>query len=571
MSSHAIQIPRVKISRASQLTENQCLLCVVIIAIAVMAPAMIFGIASGPDLSNHFRFALPFYDALRSGHVYPGWLAESNAGYGDASFRFYPPALYYLLALTRAVTGSWYTGTLLAFTSIFVAGAVGVYLWARTLMSSKDAVWAAVFFTLAPYHLNQFYQATMLAELAATSLLPFAFLFVERVCQKRTRRDVVGLAISYALLLLTHLPLAVIGSLALLLYALVRTPMKFRWTILLRLTSAVLLGLAASSCYWVTVIAELNWIRADNILPDPSVDYRTNFVLSPFSIDNLNVWWMNILLLVSIAMFWPALARYWPSAQGPTTDGGMPQENRALRAPTSLFLLTILMATPLSRPVWSLLRPLQETQFPWRWLAITSMAGPVLLAAALPYLKRLSTGNKRPIVILAAGTMAVSFAFSASHTVREAKWLPPLQFDKTLSEIPGSPGVSQWWPIWVREPLQRMSAPVAAGDRDLTIKSWLPERRAFQLGPGPASEARVRTFFYPLWHAESEGRALPVRPDKDGALLISVPENAVLITLELQEPARVRVAAIVSMLGWILIGALFLWRPTVSSAVTGAC
>src|SRR2546425_12836400 len=117
MSARAIQIPRAGFSATSLLTRNRCVLLVVLVGIAIMAPAMIFGIPSNRDLSNHFRFALPFFDALRSGHFHPGWLAESNAGYGDASFRFYPPALYYLLALTRTLTVNCYTGTLLAFTS----------------------------------------------------------------------------------------------------------------------------------------------------------------------------------------------------------------------------------------------------------------------------------------------------------------------------------------------------------------------------------------------------------------------------------------------------------------------
>src|SRR2546425_13107956 len=134
MSARAIQIPRAGFSATSLLTRNRCVLLVVLVGIAIMAPAMIFGIPSNRDLSNHFRFALPFYDALRSGHFYPGWLAESNAGYGDPSFRFYPPALYYLLAAARALTGDWYAGTLLTITSLSVLGGLGMYFWARLVL-----------------------------------------------------------------------------------------------------------------------------------------------------------------------------------------------------------------------------------------------------------------------------------------------------------------------------------------------------------------------------------------------------------------------------------------------------
>src|SRR5215467_11796464 len=82
------------------------------VSFAVIIPAVLWGIPSNLDLTNHFRFALPFYDSIMAGDFYPGWLAESNAGYGDPSFRFYPPAFYYLLAASRFLVGNWYGATL---------------------------------------------------------------------------------------------------------------------------------------------------------------------------------------------------------------------------------------------------------------------------------------------------------------------------------------------------------------------------------------------------------------------------------------------------------------------------
>src|SRR6185503_5849979 len=104
MSSRSINLPVQKSLVAGISTETIHLLLVMLAAILVISPILIWGVPSSRDLSNHFRFALPFYDALRSGHLYPGWLAESNQGFGDASFRFYPPALYYLLSFARAIT-----------------------------------------------------------------------------------------------------------------------------------------------------------------------------------------------------------------------------------------------------------------------------------------------------------------------------------------------------------------------------------------------------------------------------------------------------------------------------------
>ena len=94
MSSPATHMKATRFSAAGLSTNVKSLVWVVIVSVAFIAPALIYGVPANKDLLNHFRFALPFYDSLSSGHLYPGWLAESNGGYGDPSFRFYPPGLY---------------------------------------------------------------------------------------------------------------------------------------------------------------------------------------------------------------------------------------------------------------------------------------------------------------------------------------------------------------------------------------------------------------------------------------------------------------------------------------------
>jgi uncharacterized membrane protein len=98
MNSPSLTLLEKKSVASSFSPETVHILALTGVAFAVVVPMILWGMPSALDLSNHFRFALPFYDALRSGHLYPGWLAESNHGFGDASFRFYPPALYYLLS-----------------------------------------------------------------------------------------------------------------------------------------------------------------------------------------------------------------------------------------------------------------------------------------------------------------------------------------------------------------------------------------------------------------------------------------------------------------------------------------
>jgi hypothetical protein len=540
---------------------------VVVVSFIVIVPAILWGIPSNLDLTNHFRFALPFYDAIAAGHLYPGWLAESNGGYGDPSFRFYPPALYYLLAAARFVTGNWYGATLVVFVIVSIVGGLGMYFWARSILPASGANRAAIFYALAPYHLNQLYQATLLAEWAGSAVLPFVFGFVDRVCEHGRRRDIAGLAATYALLVFTHLPLAVIGSIALVVYALVRVQGMDQIRKLVKLALAGVLGLSVSAIYWVTMVSEVHWIGVNDVQRDASVDYRVNFLLSTFSPENLNVWWMNIIALMTLMLFAPALLlasgllqttvgadlRGRPSGRGAqrVATKGHPYKT-PVRSVVALTLFALFMSVPLSRPIWTLLKPLQETQFPWRWLVLISMGGSLLAAAGLP----LISNGVRAKRMLMLGAMAIAVAFTLSHVVREAQYFPSSRFETMVTEVRGSSCVNYWFPIWARSDARKMPTEVEANGRSVTINSWTPEHREFSVTAGPATEARVRTFYYPHWTATTETGILPTRPDKDGALLIPLPPNATSVALDFREPRKTKISTMSSLSGLIIIGML---------------
>jgi hypothetical protein len=199
-----------------------------------------------------------------------------------------------------------------------------------------------------------------------------------------------------------------------------------------------------------------------------------------------------------------------------------------------------------------LLKPLQETQFPWRWLVLISMGGSVLAAAGLPML--FNTARQKRILMF--GAMAISLAFTLSHVIREAQYFPPQRFESMVTDVRGSSCVNYWYPIWARSDARKMSTQVEANGRTVTVTSWKPEHRKFSITAGPATDARVRTFYYPHWTATTDAGILPTRPDKDGALLISLPENATTVALDFREPRKTKISTMSSLSGLIIIGML---------------
>ena len=519
-------------------------------AILLAVPLVLRGIPKGGDLLNHFHFALPFYDELRAGNWHPGWLADSNWGFGDARFRFYPPGLYYLLAATRTITGNWYYAAIAAFALVTIVSALGAYCWARLFCDRRIAVVAAILYLLAPYHLNELYQASLLSEYAACAVLPFAFMFVEKICRRRTLTDLAGLAACYALLILTHLPVAVIGSLTLLGYGLMRLERKTWLRTFLFLALAVGLGLAASVFFWGTMLAELKWIKGSSVTPNPYYDYRLNFLFSPSSLTNLNNWYATLLGLAMIGFMVPAFyfaVRLFRTGQ------------KGLKAVIAISVVSLLMATPLSLPLWRIIPKLPEIQFPWRWLAITSLTGSLVVALSLPHWMSSLRTAFQPRKLAGLLAFALALVFVGSIVVDGGVYLKRQAFEAMLRDLPGSVSFKDWTPVQANDlvHLEKMSAQIVAGDRAVTITSWDPERRAFHIGAGAATSARVWTYYYPHWTAFAGGRVLPVTATKDGVIEVAVPNETADVELVFQEPQSVRIAAFATLLAWIVIALLF--------------
>ncbi|MFS8087125.1 MAG: hypothetical protein ACMG6H_15940, partial [Acidobacteriota bacterium] len=278
-----------------------------------------------------------------------------------------------------------------------------------------------------------------------------------------------------------------------------------------------------------------------------------NFLFSPSALTNLNTWYANNLAFAMLGFVLPGIVLVGRIFK-------KDQTGRRFRPALLLWVFTFLMATPLSRPLWVIVPKLSEVQFPWRWMSITSLVGCVLVAASLPRWKEVFRTNLRPRDLVVGLAFALSLVFVVTQIVVDGEYLNRARFETMTRDIRGAVSFKDWLPVKARDLLHvdLKKGKVDAGQRVTALQSWEPERRQFQIAAGPATEARVRTFFYPHWIATADGLRLPTRAADDGALLISVPANAATVTVEFREPARVRLTRVFSLFSWILIAALYL-------------
>jgi hypothetical protein len=221
-------------------------------------------------------------------------------------------------------------------------------------------------------------------------------------------------------------------------------------------------------------------------------------------------------------------------------------------------MLTFLMATSLSKPIWDLLPALQETQFPWRWLTITSACLAILVAISLPELVEMWRSRLRPLSFALLGITAIALSFTVLQVIRGATFWHRSEFNQLVASLQGSETNKDFLPAWVSEKPRTMDQPVEAPGRDIQMSAWSVKQKEFKVGAGPSPEVRLRILYYPYWKATSEGKPLTTRPASDGALLVSIPETATRVEVNFVEPKSTVIAGALSILGLVAIGVMSL-------------
>lgn len=538
-------------------TSKYRVLLIALVAVLAVVPIVLFGVFNGADLIQHMQFSEALRSAFGRGDYYPSWSSDENLGYGSLDVRIYPPLTSFSLAFARIFTGSWHASIITVLLIFTLTGGVGAYLWAREFVREHYAVWAGVIFVLMPYRLFEIHNSSLYAEFIGCSLLPYCFVFLTRVVRNGSWRSVVGLGVSYGLLIFAHLPTTVLGSIALFVYALVILRPKNRPSTLLKLASSVALGLMASSVYWSKMVTEMAWVRIAKQWPNDYFDYHNHFLLTSLSLDGNQLWFYSLFLLFSI------LISIGPIVAAARYRGEAP--SLRLRGPEVILIISALMTTPLSRPVWAVLPFLHEVQFPWRWLTIVSLAGAVVTSIGIPHMVRLLrqksdwvnttklyTAFSLAALVVVIGLIWVGFQF---------RYIPANQFDDWASAKSSEMGLEWFWTTNTKAAAFSIKDKVTAGDRPVGIDSWRPTEREFTIEDGNETSARIATLYYPHWQAAVNGTPVVALPADDGAILVPVPAGRSTVRLWFKEPFFVIIAKYLSSFIWLalaLIGFGFL-------------
>ncbi len=373
---------------------------------------------------------------LRAGVFPVRWMPDAAYGLGYPFFSYYAALPYYLAGLLVVMGVDILTAIKVTQTLGFLVAALAMYGWMRRLTANQWGAWlGALAYTVAPFHLvNVYVRGDSLSEFYAFIFYPLILWALDFPEGRPLRRA--GIALAYAGLLLTHNISAFIFTPFVLLYVLIRRRPDWRT---LRDLTALGLGLLLSAWFWLPALAEsplvqletvtrgyfhyTNHFRARNLVQESfffdyslSTPDRTPFAMGLPQAVGAGVG--GLVLLVRLATAGagrpvggrPQRGRPQGSPlQAPAPSGqpvgaglapaqGQPHggQPQGLPLQVTVYLLlgmviSTLMITPLSKPLWDHLPLLPMVQFPWRFLSVQAL----FAAAVLGMVPHPNTGPHR--------------------------------------------------------------------------------------------------------------------------------------------------------------------------------
>jgi len=505
------------------------------------------------DARHSLFFLVEFDQAIRDGAFYPRWAIDQAVGYGYPLFVFYAPLAYYIaeafhllgFGITWAVKFTFLLG--------FLLGAYAMYFLAEDAWGRGAGLLAAALFTYAPYHLVDIYVRCALAEFLAFSLIPLCLLAFRRLVQNPGVRGAVLAGFSLAALILTHQITALMFAPLLGFYiawGILRLLGKCKgnqgerpYKALAMTALAGVLALGASAAYWLPMLVERSYIVQEQWMM-AKYNYRKQFVY-PFQ-------------------FFDPKWDYGYAVVGP--DDGMPLQPGIMLLVTAMAALVlgwkrreargelafwgavtlgaVFLMTSASALVWEVVPLLPLVQFPWRFLAITTVSL-ALIGSSLPKTLVRVTGWSPLLLPLAVAVLVAGFDHTlpqyTEHSPRAEQPVAVIDFEVEYADMRG---MTAWTKEFPKEsplieqylegkPLEKAHIIEGKG----AVKSLRHGGRSEEVLVVAEGEVTLQfyTYYYPGWRAYVDGRPVPTRPEgRYGLLTLEVPpgEHRVLIRFE---------------------------------------
>lgn len=542
-------------------------------AVAAQAP-LGPGLPCSDDIGFHL-FRLTQLDALvRQGILYSRWAPDMARGYGYPIFNFVPPLPYYLALLLSRLGLGLNLGLRFTLALTFWAAGLATYRLARDHFGAWASLVAAVACMAAPYLAYNALFRGNLAEAVAAPLLPLTLWLVGRAVRQGGRGWLVGAALAYAAVLLTHNIFTVIASPLIGLYLLVEAlAVEGGWRRSLgagaRGVAALAFGLGLAAFFWLPAFVERTTVHIERLHFGP-----------PFA------YWNHYLPLQELAAGWQAIQPDWINPAPPRTLGlipvllglpglaGLLMFDGSRRRQVACFGAALLgygfLMTAAAHPLWQRLSLLQLVEFPWRMLGPAALCLALLTGATVELLPRGKGRRLAGGIMVVALLLAAGFWLDARYcTGYEQPTLADMQTFEAMTGLIGTTSAGEYLPRTVDQLPAAPAGDFFAPGPTLSDVETGPLSGAAWLETSTPLTLTVNRLAFAGWRAWIDGQPVAWTPDASGLITVPVPAGRQRIAVRFGETPLRLAADGLSLLA--LLGLLGLWRwgPRVTVRMAG--
>jgi hypothetical protein len=334
-----------------------------------------------------------------------------------------------------------------------------------------------------------------------------------------------GLSLSYASLILTHLISAYLVSFLIGAFVLACWSWKDPPARIARILGGVLVGLALSAFYLFPAFYERKFVRLEYSTSLPEFDFHNTFLFFP-SADLIRAnpfqeKTIHILQLISV------LQGIWFVSGGARTilSGSLSRLRREVGFQVAVAALCLFLMTSLSSFLWEWVPGLAQIQFSTRWLSIYSFAAATVAGIGF---QGCGSGETR-IKLVSFGHLAVTFVAGVASllVVLGGCFLTAEHSRMAAASIYNAPEYNpKEMRFWKQRAIQPGDPPysVVDGKASVTIDRWSAQDRHLSIQAEAPTRMRIRLLNYPGWVASCDGHRIPLLTDPDsGAIVVDIP------------------------------------------------
>jgi hypothetical protein len=473
-------------------------------------------------------------DAIAAGYWSPQWTTHFCGGLGEPYFGYYQPGLFYAVAafgsvlpVTKAIAAAVW--------AYAVLGYAGTFALVRARFGTTAGVLAGTMLLATRYVRSDLYVRGDLSEFAGMMTLAATLAALVGWLERGGWSRWVGLAVGAALVVVTHPVAGLLG------YALLGGTIVV-WALAARsierplgATLALVAGVGLAAFYWMPLLLEWHYVSGNRAAAGPYAVSR-NFVplLAFFGLSTSPAHVQvaigkSAVLLAGLATL--VIAWRWRQLTA--------AHRRLVIVLWAIVIVSTLITTDLSEPLWVSLPLVGLVQFPWRAIMIQAIALSAL-AGCLPGVHR---------CLLVVGAIAVAWPLADFWRPRVVLY-DHAETATDLEQLVVAPdAVHEWLPATARlikPPRQWREPTITTG----TVTGFERRTGSLRVRVDAPSLAVVTLphYYFPIgWQATYAEHPVALRPAYDGLMTAWVLGRGVLEARFFTTPAR--------RTGWLVSGA----------------